>query len=198
MGRIVVSQFITLDGVFEDPGGSEGTERGGWAFRFDRGAEGNQFKLDELRSAGALLLGRTTYEGFAEAWPSRTDEIGFAERMNSLPKYVVSSTLERGDWNNTTVIRDDVPGVVRGLKEQVDGDILINGSGQLVRTLQEHDLIDEYRLMLYPVVLGAGKQLFGEAGQPHALRLTETRPAGECLVLIYHPKRTDGAPESAS
>ena len=161
MGRIVVSQFITLDGVFEDPGGSEGTERGGWAFRFDRGAEGNQFKLDELRSAGALLLGRTTYEGFAEAWPSRTDEIGFAERMNSLPKYVVSSTLERGDWNNTTVIRDDVPGVVRGLKEQVDGDILINGSGQLVRTLQEHDLIDEYRLMLYPVVLGAGKQLFG-------------------------------------
>lgn len=198
MGRIIVSQFITLDGVFEDPGGSEGTERGGWAFRFDRGAEGNQFKLDELKSAGALLLGRATYEGFAQAWPSRTDEIGFAERMNNLPKYVVSTTLERGDWNNTTVLKGHLPGEVRQLKEQVEGDILINGSGQLVRKLQEHDFIDEYRLMLYPVVLGAGKRLFGDAGQPHALRLTETRPAGECLVLIYHPKSADSAPESAS
>jgi dihydrofolate reductase len=198
MGTIVVSQFITLDGVFEDPGGSEGTERGGWAFKFDRGAEGNQFKVDELRSAGALLLGRTTYEGFAQAWPSRTDEIGFAERMNTLPKYVVSATLDRPDWNNTTVLKGNLANEVRGLKEQVDGAILINGSGQLVRTLQEHDLIDEYRLMLYPVVLGAGKHLFGQAGQPRALRLTETRPAGECLVLIYHPVRTDGASESAS
>jgi len=196
MGKIVVSQFITLDGVFEDPGGSEGTERGGWAFRFDRGAEGDQFKLDELKAAGALLLGRVTYEAFAQAWPSRTDEIGYAERMNTLPKYVVSTTLERGDWNNTTVIRDDVPGAVRRLKEQVDGDILIYGSGQLVRALQEHGLIDEYRLMLYPVLLGAGKRLFGETGQPQSMRLAETRPAGECLILIYHPRRTDGAPES--
>lgn len=196
MGTIVVSQFITLDGVFEDPGGSEGTERGGWAFRFNRGAEGDQFKVDELAAAGALLLGRLTYEGFAQAWPSRTDE--YAARMNGLPKYVVSSTLDRGDWNNTTVIGDDVPGAVRRLKEQADGDILIYGSGHLVRALQEHDLIDEYRLMLYPVVLGAGKRLFGEAGQPHALHLAESRPAGECLILIYHPKGADGAPESAS
>jgi dihydrofolate reductase len=198
MGKIVVSQFITLDGVFEDPGGSEGTERGGWAFRFDRGAEGDQFKLDELAAAGALLLGRVTYEGFAQAWPSRTDEIGFAAKMNGLPKYVVSSTLRRGDWNNTTVLKGTLPDEVRRLKDHVDGDILIYGSGHLVRALQEHDLIDEYRLMLYPVVLGAGKRLFGEAGKPHAVRLAETRPAGECLILIYHPKRADGAPESAS
>jgi dihydrofolate reductase len=198
MGKIVISQFITLDGVFEDPGGSEGTERGGWAFRFDRGAEGNQFKLDELKSAGALLLGRTTYEGFAQAWPSRTDEIGFAERMNNLPKYVVSTTLDRADWNNTTVIRDDVAGAVRKLKAQVEGDILINGSGHLLRALQENDLIDEYRLMLYPVVLGAGKRLFGEVGRPHALRLAETRPAGECLILIYRPPPAEGALESTS
>ncbi|MGI8825887.1 MAG: dihydrofolate reductase family protein [Chloroflexota bacterium] len=198
MGKIVVSQFITLDGVFEDPGGSEGTERGGWAFRFDRGAEGDQLKLDELTAAGALLLGRVTYEGFAQAWPSRTDEIGFADKMNGLPKYVVSSTLRRGDWNNTTVLKGNLPDEVRRLKDHVDVDILIYGSGQLVRALHEHDLIDEYRLMLYPVALGAGKRLFGEAAQPHAVRLAETRPAEECLILIYHPRRADGAPESAS
>jgi dihydrofolate reductase len=198
MGKIIASQFITLDGVFEDPGGSEGTERGGWAFRFDRGADGDQFKLDELRLAGALLLGRATYEGFARAWPSRTDEIGYAERMNTLPKYVVSTTLERGDWNNTTVLKGNLPDGVRRLKKEVDGDILIYGSGQVVRALQEHDLIDEYRLMLYPVVLGAGNRLFGEAGRPHALCLAETRTAGECLILIYRRPRADGAPESAS
>src|SRR5579872_1888791 len=198
MGKIVVSQFITLDGVFGDPGGSEGTERGGWAFRFNRGAEGDQFKVDELKAAGALLLGRVTYEGFAEAWPSRTDDIGYAERMNNLPKYVVSGTLERGDWNNTTVLTGILPDEVRGLKDGVDGDILIYGSGQLVRTLQEHDLIDEYRLMLYPVVQGAGKRLFGEAGEPHAMRLAEARPAGECLILIYRPRHTDAEAESAS
>jgi dihydrofolate reductase len=195
MGTIVVSQFITLDGVFEDPGGSEGTERGGWAFRFNRGAEGDQFKVDELAAAGALLLGRVTYEGFAHAWPSRTDE--YAARMNGLPKYVVSSALDGGDWNNTTVLMGNLPDEVHRLKEHVDGDILIYGSGQLVRALQEQDLIDEYRLMLYPVVLGAGKRLFGEAGQPHVVQLAETRPAGDCLILIYRPKRADGAPESA-
>jgi dihydrofolate reductase len=195
MGRVVVSQFITLDGVFEDPGGSEGTERGGWAFRFDRGAEGDRFKLDEVMAAGALLLGRVTYEGFAQAWPSRTDE--FADKLNSMPKYVVSSTLERGDWNNTTVIDGNVPDEVRRLKVQVDSDILINGSGRLVRALQEHDLIDEYRLMLYPVALGAGKRLFGETGQPRALRLSESRRAGECLILIYKRVRTEGESDSA-
>lgn len=198
MGKIVVSQFITLDGVFEDPGGSEGIERGGWAFRFERGAEGGQFKLDELKSAGALLLGRTTYEGFAEAWPSRKDDIGYADRMNGLPKYVVSTTRDRGDWNNTTFLKGNLSDEVRRLREQIDGDILIYGSGQLTRTLQEHDLIDEYRLMLFPVLLGTGKKLFGEAGQPRALRLTETRPAGECIILVYHPRRPDGDPQSPS
>jgi dihydrofolate reductase len=191
MGKVVVSQFITLDGVFQDPGGVGEIDRGGWAFKFDRGEEGNRFKLDEVAAAAALLLGRVTYEGFAAAWPSRTDEVGFADKMNSMPKYVVSATLERGDWNNTTVIRDSVPEAVRRLKDEIDGDILINGSGRLVRLLMEHDLIDEYRLMLYPVVLGAGKRLFGDADTAAPLQLVDTLKAGECLVLTYHPKRTE-------
>jgi dihydrofolate reductase len=190
MSKIVVSQFITLDGVFEDPGGSEKMDRGGWAFQFDRGAEGNQFKLDEVMSAAALLLGRVTYQGFADAWPSRTDEFGFADKMNSMPKYVVSTTLDRGEWNNTTVIRGDVPNEVRRIKQEVEGDILINGSGQLMQTLMEHDLIDEYRLMVFPVVLGAGRHLFADAGKASPLRVVDTQKAGECLILIYHPLRT--------
>lgn len=189
MGKVVVSQFITLDGVFQDPGGSEGSERGGWAFRFDRGDEGNRFKLDEVAGASALLLGRVTYQGFAEAWPSRTDEVGFADKMNSMPKYVVSTTLDRGDWNNTTVIRGNVPDEVRRLKGEIDGDILINGSGRLVRTLMEHDLIDEYRLMVYPVILGAGARLFPDSGEMAPLSLAQSTPAGETLILIYHPRR---------
>ena len=191
MSKVVVSQFITLDGVFQDPGGAGEFDRGGWAFQFDRGPEGNQFKLDEVMAAGALLLGRVTYQGFAAAWPSRTDEVGFADKMNSMPKYVVSTTLDRGDWNNSTVIRGNVPEEVRRLKQQVDGDILINGSGQLVRTLMEHDLIDEYRLMVYPIVLGAGRRLFAEASKAAALRLVDTIKAGDCLILIYHPVRAE-------
>jgi dihydrofolate reductase len=191
MSKVVVSQFITLDGVFQDPGGSEGSDRGGWAFQFDRGQEGNQFKLDEVMAAGALLLGRVTYEGFAQAWPSRKDEVGFADKMNSMPKYVVSTTLDRGDWNNSTVIRGNVPEEVRRLKEYVDGDILINGSGQLVQTLMQHDLIDEYRLMVFPIVLGAGKRLFVDASKATTLRLVDTAKAGDCLILIYHPLRTE-------
>lgn len=198
MSKVVVSQFVTLDGVFQDPGGSGEFDRGGWAFQFDRGPEGDRFKLDEVMEAGALLLGRVTYEGFAKAWPTVQDDVGFANKMNSMPKYVVSATLERGEWENSTVIRGEIPDAVAKLKETVEGDILINGSGQLVHTLMEHDLIDEYRLMVYPVVLGTGKRLFVDAGQPHALRLAETRPAGECLILIYHPKPADGATESAS
>jgi dihydrofolate reductase len=196
MSKIVVSQFVTLDGVFQDPGGSEGSERGGWAFRFNRGPEGDKFKVDEVQAAGALLLGRVTYEGFAQAWPSIQDEEGFADKMNGMPKYVVSTTLERGDWNNTTVIRADVPDEVRRLKERVDGDILINGSGQLLQTLMQHDLVDEYRLMVYPTVLGAGRRLFADAAQATPLRLVDTLPAGECIVLIYHPVRA-GAGDSS-
>jgi dihydrofolate reductase len=187
MGKVVVSEFITLDGVVEDPGGAEDFDRGGWAFNFDRGPEGDTFKLDEVMASEALLLGRVTYEGFASAWPSRTDEVGFADKFNSMPKYVVSTTLEDPEWNNSTVIGGDVAGAVAALKREVDGDILVNGSVQLVRTLMEHDLVDEYRLMIFPTVLGAGKRLFGESGEAVALRLVDAKPAGETLILIYEP-----------
>ena len=192
MGNVVVSQFVSLDGVFEDPGGSEHSGLGAWTFRFNRGPEGDQLKVDEVMAAGALLLGRVTYQGFAAAWPSITDEAGFADKMNSMPKYVVSTTLERADWNNSTIISGNVADEVRMLKERVDGDILINGSGRLVRTLMEHGLIDEYRLMVFPIVLGGGKRLFVEAAKATTLRLTETRKAGDCLILIYRPARTTG------
>jgi dihydrofolate reductase len=185
--RVVVSQFVTVDGVIEDPGGSEGHERGGWAFKFDRGPEGNKFKLDEVMEAEALLLGRVTYEGFAEAWPSRKDEAGFADKFNSMPKYVVSKTLKDPSWNNSTVLSGDVAEEVAKLKEGDGGVLLVNGSAQLVEALVENGLVDEYRLMVFPVVLGAGKRLFGNTSDMSALRLVETKPAGECVVLIYVP-----------
>jgi dihydrofolate reductase len=190
MRRIVVSEFITVDGVIEDPGGQHGGI-GGWAFQFDRGAEGDKFKLEEVKSADALLLGRETYEGFAAAWPSMTDEVGFAEKMNGMPKYVVSNSLERADWNNSSIIRGDL---VRQVSE-LDGEILINGSARLVQTLIEHDLVDEYRLMVFPVVLGQGKRLFVDAGTRANLRLTDTRQAGECLVLTYEVARVAARPD---
>ncbi len=187
MGKVVVSQFIALDGVVEDPGGAEDFDRGGWAFNFDRGPEGDQFKLDEVMASEALLLGRVTYEGFAAAWPSRTDEFGFADKFNNMPKYVVSTTLEDPEWNNATVISGDVAEAVAALKRDVEGDILVNGSVQLVQTLIEHDLVDEYRLMVFPTILGAGKRLFGETSDALALRLVDAKPAGETLILIYEP-----------
>jgi len=128
MGRIVVSEFVTLDGVMEDPGGAEGFALGGWAFRFDRGPEGDKFKLDETLEAEALLLGRVTYEGFAKAWPGRTDEAGFADKMNGMPKFVVSNSLKNADWNNSTVVTGDVPEELRRLKERIGGSILVAGS----------------------------------------------------------------------
>jgi dihydrofolate reductase len=185
MGRVVVSQFVTLDGVVEDPGGSESFERGGWAFQFDRGAEGDKFKLDEVMAAEALLLGRVTYQGFAEAWPSREGE--FADKFNGMPKYVVSTTLEDPEWQNSTVIDGDVAGEISKLRGQPGGDILVNGSVQLVQTLAENDLVDEYRLMVFPVVLGAGKRLFGETTHASPLRLVDSKPAGEVLILTYEP-----------
>jgi dihydrofolate reductase len=187
LGKLVVSEFMTVDGVIEDPGGAEAFERGGWAFQFGRGAEGDKFKLDEVAAAEVLLLGRITYEGFAAAWPSRTDEVGFSEKMNSMPKHVVSSTLENPTWSNSTQIKGDLIGGVTELKERTTGDVLVNGSAQLARALSEHDLVDEYRLMVFPVVLGAGKRLFGEASSPTAPRLTESRPVGDCLILILEP-----------
>jgi dihydrofolate reductase len=185
MAKLIVSQFVTVDGVVEDPGGSEDHERGGWAFQFDRGSEGDQFKLDEVMNADALLLGRTTFEGFAEAWPGREGE--FADKFNTMRKYVVSTTLSDPEWNNSTVISGDVAGEVRRLKESGDGAILVNGSVQLVQALHAHGLIDEYRLMVFPVVLGSGKRLFGDQDASRKLRLTESRPAGETLILIYEP-----------
>jgi dihydrofolate reductase len=191
MGKLVVSQFITVDGVVEDPGGSEGSSLGGWAFQFDRGADGDQFKLDEVMAASALLLGRRTYEGFAEAWPSREGE--FADKFNNMPKYVVSSTLERPRWNNTTVVGAEVPAAIKRIRDEVDGDILVNGSVQLVRELIDRDLVDELRLMVFPTVIGGGLRLFPDGGTSHPLRLTESREAGETLITIYEPVREEAA-----
>src|SRR4051812_13849194 len=185
MGRIVVTEFVSLDGVMEDPGGAEDFKYGGWTFEIARGDEGDKFKLDETMGSEALLLGRTTYEGFAEAWPSREGE--FADKFNNMPKYVVSTTLEDPDWNNSTVIKDDVAGQIRRVKDQHDGDILVNGSAQLVSTLAENGLVDEYRLMVFPTVLGGGKKLFGETGQPASLKLVDSKPAGETTILVYQP-----------
>jgi dihydrofolate reductase len=185
VGKLVVSQFVSVDGVIQDPGGSEGWDRGGWAFKYDRGPEGNQFKLDEVMAADALLLGRVTYEGFAAAWPSREGE--FADKFNGMRKYVVSTTLGEPEWNNSVVISSDVAGAVAKARDEHDGDILVNGSAQLVQTLMEHGLVDEYRLMVFPVVLGGGQRLFTDGPGSTALRLAESKPAGECLILIYHP-----------
>jgi dihydrofolate reductase len=194
MRRLVVTEFVTVDGVIEDPGGSEGMDRGGWAFDFDRGEDGDKFKLDETLESDVLLLGRTTYDGFAAAWPSRTGE--FADKMNQMAKVVVSTTLDDPPWQNTTVITGNVPEEVSKLKQADGGLILVAGSVQLVKTLVEHDLVDEYRLMVFPVVLGKGKRLFSDGSDTRALRLTESRPVGPdgVLVLIYEPARTgDGA-----
>jgi len=188
MGKLVVSQFITVDGVTEDPGGAEQFDRGGWAFQFERGADGDAFKMDEVMAAEVLLLGRVTYEGFAAAWPSREGE--FADKFNTMRKVVVSSTLRDPSWDNTTVVSDDVAGSVEQLKQETGGDILVNGSMQLVGTLAEHDLVDEYRLMVFPVVLGAGRRLFGELSSARPLELAESRPAGETTIQIYRPKAT--------
>ncbi|HWE81548.1 MAG TPA: dihydrofolate reductase family protein [Gaiellaceae bacterium] len=166
MGKLVVTEFITLDGVIEDPGGAEAAvfDRGGWAFRFDRGAEGDTYKLDELMASDAQLLGRVTYEGFAKAWP--TMEAGdFGVKMNAMPKYVVSTTLENPQWNNSSVLSGDLAEEVEKLKEQFDGDILVAGSATLVQSLLAADLVDELHLMIFPVVLGTGKRLFRESEQ---------------------------------
>ncbi len=188
MRKVVVSEFVTVDGVVEDPGGAEGFERGGWAFQFDRGPVGDKFKLDEVMAADGLLLGRVTYEGFAAAWPGRTDEVGFADKFNDMPKYVVTTTLDRADWNNSTIISGDVAGEVSKLKEQDGGGLLVNGSVKLVQTLAAHGLVDEYRLMVFPIVLGTGKRLFAEGNDTAPLRLLDAKTAGETVILTYQPR----------
>jgi dihydrofolate reductase len=189
MGKIVVTEFVSLDGVMEDPGGAEDFKYGGWTFEIPRGDEGDKFKLDETLNSDALLLGRVTYEGFADSWPSREGE--FADKFNSMPKYVVSSTLESPEWNNSTVLKGDPAETVQKLKEEVDGDIVVHGSRRLAQTLMEHDLVDELRLMVFPVVLGIGKRLFGETAEKKPLRLVDSRTVGDGVeILIYEPART--------
>jgi dihydrofolate reductase len=184
VARVVVSQFMTVDGVFEDPGGSEGHERGAWAFQFDRGEDGDKFKLDEVMASDALLLGRVTYEGFAAAWPSREGQ--FADKFNGMQKYVVSSTLGDPEWNNSKVVSVDE---LAGLREAEGGDILVNGSAQLVGELLDRGLVDELRLMVFPTVLGGGRRLFGDTAEPKAFKLVEARPVGPdgVVVLSYQP-----------
>ena len=187
MRKIIVSEFMTLDGVMEDPGGSEKFPLGGWAFQFDRGPEGDKFKLDEVMESDALLLGRKTYEGFAAAWPSRTGK--FAEKMNSMSKYIVSTTLKKAEWTNSKIIKGNVAEEVSKLKALKGGDILVAGSRQLVHTLMQGDLIDEYRLMVYPIILRTGKRLFSDGSNKIPLRLVESKPVGSgVLILIYHPE----------
>jgi dihydrofolate reductase len=186
VGRIVVTEFVSLDGVMEDPGGSESFKYGGWSFEFSRGEEGDKFKLDETMASEALLLGRVTYEGFANSWPSRDGE--FADKFNTMPKYVVSSTLTRPEWSNSTVLEGDVADSVRKLKQERDGDIVVHGSAQLVQTLLEKDLVDELRLMVFPVVLGTGKRLFGETSDKKALELVDSKVVGDGVtILTYRP-----------
>ena len=186
MGRIVVTEFVSLDGVVEAPGGGEDFKHGGWSFEISRGDEGDKFKLDEALSSEALLLGRVTYEGFAAAWPSRDGE--FADKFNTMPKYVVSSTIEDPEWNNTTVLKGDVADEVAKLKREHGGDIVVHGSPRLVQTLIEHDLVDEFRLMVFPIVLGSGKRLFGETSDKKPLRLVDSKVVGDGVVIfVYAP-----------
>ena len=186
MGRIVVTEFISLDGVVEDPGGSEDYRHGGWSFEISRGDEGDQFKVDETNNSAALLLGRKTYEGFAAAWPSREGD--FADKFNNMPKYVVSSTLKDPEWTNSTVLSGDLATEVAKLREQLDGDIVVHGSAQLAQALVEQGLVDELRLMVFPVVLGSGKRLFGETSDKKPLRLSDSKIVGDGVaILTYVP-----------
>jgi dihydrofolate reductase len=188
MGKIVITENVSLDGVIEDPTGAEGSKRGGWFWEIDRGEDGEKFTLEKTLCTEVLLLGRRSYEFFAATWPSRGGEL--ADKMNSLPKYVVSSTLDDPDWNNSTVLKGDVVDAVSKLKQEIDGEIVVLGSPSLARTLIEHDLVDELRLMVYPVVLGAGEHLFVETSDKIFMRLVETRPVGGGIaILIYEPVR---------
>src|SRR3954451_17402715 len=189
MAKVVVSQFVTADGVFEDPGGAEDLDRGGWAFQFDRGSDGDKFKLDELMASDALLLGRKTYEGFAAAWPGREDDAGCADKFNNMAKHVASTTLKDPDWNNSHVLGDDLSAEVGRIKDEVDGDILVNGSVTLVHALAKANLVDQWNLMVFPVILGEGLKLFPDGGPKTPLKLTHAQSVGDegVHVLVYTP-----------
>jgi dihydrofolate reductase len=186
MGRIVVTEFVSLDGIVEDPGGSEDFKYGGWSFEFDRGAEGDAFKVEETRNSEALLLGRVTYENFADSWPSREGE--FADLFNSMPKYVVSSTLKDPEWTNTTVLEGDLVEEAQRLRDEADGDVVVHGSPQLAQSLIAHDLVDELRLMIFPVILGTGKRLFGDPKEKKTLRLADSKVVGDGVVILTYAR----------
>jgi dihydrofolate reductase len=188
VGKLVVTEFVSLDGVMQAPGGEE-FKYPGWSFDFDRGDEGNDFKLQETLETDALLIGRTTYESFAGAWPNREGE--FADKFNTMPKYVVSSTLQDPEWNNTTVLKGNAAEEAAKLKEEIDGIIQTPGSNRLVQDLLENDLVDELHLMVFPVVLGTGRRLFGEYSNRMDWKLTDARPVGPegVIVLVYERSR---------
>jgi dihydrofolate reductase len=191
MGRIVVTEFVSVDGVIEDPGGAENFKHGGWAFEFSRGDEGDRFKLEETLDSEALLLGRVTYDGFADAWPERDGE--FADKFNNMPKYVVGTNADVARWTNATVLEGDPVQAARRLREEHDGNIVVHGSARLAQTLLEHDLVDELRLMVFPVVLGEGKRLFSETSDKKTLRLVSSSVVGDGVtIVVYEPAR--GAP----
>jgi dihydrofolate reductase len=192
MAKIVVTEFVSLDGVMQAPGG-EDFKYPGWTFEFDRGDDGNQFKLDETMEADALLIGRITYESFAGAWPSRDGE--FADKFNTMPKYVVSSTLDNPEWNNTTVLKGDAVQEARKLKEEFDGVIQVPGSLRLVQALMEGDLVDQLNLMVFPVALGTGRRLFADMDERKDWKLTDARPVGPdgVIVLTYERDRDRNA-----
>ena len=186
MGKLVVTEFVTLDGVMEDPGGGEKDrfDRGGWAFQFDRG-DGDRFKYDELMASDAQLLGRVTYDGFAKAWPTMEGTGEFGKKFNEMPKFVVSTTLENPEWNNTTVLTGDLSEEVGALKERFSGDILVAGSATLVQSLLARDLVDQLNLMVFPVLLGKGKRLFADGADQTPLSIVETRSTGSVAILVF-------------
>jgi len=187
MRKLIVSEFITLNGVMEDPGGAEGFKSGGWSLDYYN-EEYGKYKLDEIFETGALLLGRVTYEGFAAAWPNYQDEDGFADRMNSMPKYVVSKTLTSADWNNTTIISDNIAEEITRLKAQPGQNIMIAGSAQLVNSLSELGLIDEYRLMVHPVILSGGKPLSTQVTNNIKLKLTQVKTLETGIVVLHYER----------
>jgi dihydrofolate reductase len=188
MGKIVISENVSLDGVVQDPAGDEGFRLGGWVGLIKDRPGANKLALDEALGADVLLLGRRSYEWFAARWPSRSGEL--ADRLNSMPKYVVSSTLEDPDWNNSTVLNSDAVDEVSKLKQELNGEIVVVASFQLLHTLMEHDLVDELRLKIYPVVLGAGERLFGETSDKKPMRLVDTKTIdGDVTYLSYEPVR---------
>jgi dihydrofolate reductase len=189
MGKIVMSDNVSLDGVIQDPAGDEGFTRGGWVGRIAALPELAKVTLDEALGTEALLLGRRSYEWLAARWPSRPGEL--ADRLNSLPKYVVSSTLEDPGWNNTTVLKGDVVNEVSKLKQELNGEINVPASFQLARTLVEHDLVDELRLKMFPVVLGAGKRLFGETSETKPMRLIDTQTVGDGVAILTYGRLRD-------